>query len=64
MVLGRIIMAIIAVIAFVVAWRLADVFLGFGFGIILWTVKALLFLVLLYVIYRIFARRRRYPSPR
>jgi hypothetical protein len=61
MVLGKIIMAIIAVIAFIVAWRLLDVFLGFSFGILLWVIKAVLFLVLLYVIYRLFAHRHRQP---
>lgn len=61
MVLGRIIAAIIAVLAFIVAWRLLDVFLGFSFGILLWVIKALLFLVLLYVVYRLFAGRRGQP---
>ncbi len=64
MVLGRIIAAIIAVVAFIVAWRLLDVFLGFSFGILLWAIKALLFLVLLYVVYRLFAGRHRHPLPR
>jgi hypothetical protein len=64
MVLGKIIMAIIAVIAFIVAWRLLDVFLGFSFGIMLWVIKAILFLVLLFVIYRLFAHRHRHPFPR
>lgn len=64
MVLGKIILAIIAVIAFVVAWRLLDVFLGFSFGIILWVVKAVLFLALLYVVYWLFVRRHRLPSPK
>jgi hypothetical protein len=64
MVLGRIIAAIIAVIAFVVAWRLLDIFLGLTFGIALWAVKAILFLALLYVIYRLFAGRHRLPAPR
>ncbi len=64
MVLGRIVVAILAVLAFVVAWRLLDVFLGLSFGILLWAIKALLFLVLLYVVYRLFAGRRGYPHPR
>jgi len=64
MVLGKIILAIIAVIAFVVAWRLLDVFLGFSFGIILWVVKAVLFLALIYVVYWLFARRHGLPSPK
>ncbi len=64
MVLGRIVAAIIAVLAFIVAWRLLDVFLGVSFGIILWVIKALLFLALLYVVYRLFAGRHRYPYPR
>ncbi len=64
MVLGRIIVAIIAVIAFVVAWRLLDIFLGFTFGILIWVIKAVLFLVLLYVVYWLFAGRHRLPAPR
>lgn len=64
MVLGRIIAAIIAVLVFIVAWRLLDVFLGVSFGIITWAVKVLLFVVLLYVVYRLFARRHRYQLPR
>ena len=63
MVLGKIIGAIIAVIAFIVAWRLLDIFLGFTFGIALWVIKALMFLVLLYVIYRLFAKHE-HPLPR
>lgn len=61
MVLGRIIAAIIAVVAFIVAWRLLDMFLGFSFGIVLWAIKALLFLALIYVVYRLFARRHERP---
>jgi len=64
MVLGRIIAAVIAVIAFIVAWRLLDIFLGVSFGIILWMIKALLFVALLYVVYRLFAGRHRYSYPR
>jgi len=64
MVLGRIIAAVIAIVAFVVAWRLLDVFLGFTFGILIWVIKAILFLVLLYVVYRLFAGHRRHPIPR
>ena len=64
MVLGRIIAAVIAIVAFVVAWRLLDMFLGFTFGILIWVIKALLFLVLLYVFYRLFAGHRRHPLPR
>jgi hypothetical protein len=64
MVLGRIIAAIIAVIAFVLAWRLLDIFLGLTFGIALWAVKAILFLALLYVVYWLFAGRHRLPAPR
>lgn len=64
MVLGKIIMAVIAVMAFIVAWRLLDVFLGFSFGIMLWVIKAILFLALLYVVYRLFAHRHRHPYPR
>lgn len=64
MVLGRIIAAIIAVVAFIVAWRLLDMFLGFSFGILLWFIKALLFVVLLYVVYRLFVGRREHPLPR
>ncbi len=57
-------MAIIAVIAFILAWRILDIFLGFTFGILIWVIKAALFLVLLYVIYRLFAGRHRLPTPR
>ncbi len=64
MVVGRIIVAIIAIIAFVVAWRLLDVFLGLSFGVLLWVAKAILFLVLLYVVYRLFAGRHRVPASR
>ncbi len=64
MVLGKIIMAIIAVIVFLVAWRLLDVFLGFTFGIFLWVIKAILFLVLLYVVWWLFAGRHRLPALR
>jgi hypothetical protein len=44
-----------------VAWRLLDMFLGFSFGIVLWAIKALLFLALIYVVYRLFARRHERP---
>ena len=54
MVLGRIIAVILAIIVFVVAWRLLDVFLGVTFGVALWGIKMLLFLVLLYIVYRVF----------
>ena len=54
MVLGKIIAVILAVIVFVVAWRLLDVFLGMTFGVMLWVIKALLFLALLFVVYRVF----------
>jgi hypothetical protein len=54
MVLGRIIAVIVAIIVFVVAWRLLDIFLGVTFGVALWGIKVLLFLVLLYIVYRIF----------
>ena len=64
MVLGKIIAAVIAIIAFIVAWRLLDIFLGFTFGIAIWVIKALLFLVLLYVVYRLFAGHREHPLPR
>jgi hypothetical protein len=64
MLLGRLIVAIIAVIAFLLAWRLLDVFLGLTFGVFLWVVKAALFLVLLYVVYWLFAGRHRLPAPR
>ncbi|HTX44261.1 MAG TPA: hypothetical protein VMC61_05985 [Methanocella sp.] len=62
--MGRIIAAIIAIIAFVLAWRLLDIFLGLTFGVMLWAVKAVLFLVLLYVVWRLFAGRYRHPAPR
>jgi hypothetical protein len=58
MVLGRLIAVILAVIVFVVAWRLLDVFLGVTFGVALWGIKVLLFLVLLYIVYRVFATHR------
>ncbi len=64
MVLGRIIAAIIAVIAFILAWRLLDIFLGVSFGILTWAIKAILFLVLLYVVYRLFIGRHRLPTLR
>ncbi len=64
MILGRLIVTIIAVIAFVVAWRLLDIFLGLTFGVFLWAIKAILFLVLLYVVYWLFAGRHRLPAPR
>ena len=64
MVLGRIIAAAIAIIAFIVAWRLLDIFLGFTLGIVLWGIKALLFLVLLYIVYRLFVGRHGHPLPR
>ena len=58
MVLGKLIAVILAVIVFVVAWRLLDVLLGVSFGIALWGIKVLLFLALLYIVYRIFLERR------
>ncbi|HTY91008.1 MAG TPA: hypothetical protein VMC84_07520 [Methanocella sp.] len=61
MVLGKIVAAIIAVAVFILAWRLLDVFLGVSFGILLWAIKALLFVVLLYVVYRIFAKPHGQP---
>jgi hypothetical protein len=64
MLLGRLIVAIIAVIAFLLAWRVLDIFLGLTFGVFLWVVKAILFLVLLYVVYWLFAGRHRVPAPR
>jgi len=64
MVLGKIILAVIAVIAFILAWRLLDIFLGLTFGILIWVIKAILFLVLLYVVYRLFAGKYRFPAPR
>lgn len=64
MVLGKIILAIIAVVVFVVLWRLLDVFLGFTMGIVIWLIKAVLFLALLYFVYWIFAGRHRVPSTR
>ena len=64
MVLGRIIAAVIAIVAFVVAWRLLDIFLGFTFGILIWVIKAVLFLALLYIFYWLFAGHHRHPLPR
>lgn len=61
MALGKIIAAILAVIVFLVAWRLLDIFLGVTFGIGLWFVKIFLFLVLLFVVYRLFIAR--HPAP-
>jgi hypothetical protein len=58
MVLGRLIAVILAVIVFVVAWRLLDILLGVSFGVALWGVKVLLFLALLYIVYRIFLTHR------
>jgi hypothetical protein len=58
MVLGRLIAVILAVIVFVVAWRLLDIFLGVTFGVALWGIKVLLFLVLLYIVYRVFLAHR------
>lgn len=64
MVLGRIIAVIIAVIVFLVAWRLLDIFLGVTFGVALWAIKVLLFLALLFVVYRLFIARRPVPTVR
>jgi hypothetical protein len=64
MVLGRIIAVIIAVIVFLVAWRLLDMFLGVSFGLALWAIKVLLFLALLFVVYRLFIARRPVPTVR
>jgi hypothetical protein len=64
MVVGKIIIAIIAVVIFVVLWRLLDVFLGFTFGILTWLIKLALFVILLYFVYRLLAGRHRAPSPR
>ncbi len=64
MVLGKIITAIIAVIVFIVAWRLLDIFFGLTLGIFLWGIKAILFLALLYVVWWLFAGRHRLPAPR
>lgn len=64
MVLGRIIGVILAIIAFIVAWRLLDIFLGVSFGLITWAIKAFLFIALLYVAYWLLAGRRRHPLPR
>ena len=58
MVLGKIIAVIFAIIVFVIAWRLLDLFLGVTFGVVLWVIKALLFLALLYFVYRVFLERR------
>jgi hypothetical protein len=58
MVFGKLIAAILAIIVFVVAWRLLDVFLGVTFGVALWGIKVLLFLALLYVVYRVFLTHR------
>jgi len=64
MVVGKIILAIVAVVIFVVLWRLLDVFLGFTFGILTWLIKLALLVVLLYFVYRLFAGRHRTPVAR
>lgn len=61
MALGRIIAAILAVVVFIALWRLLDMFLGFTFGIALWIIKLVLFLLLAYFVYWLFIGRR--PSP-
>ncbi len=61
MVLGRLIVAVIAIVAFIVAWRLLDIFLGVSFGIITWAIKILLLLFLLFLIYRLFTHKHRRP---
>jgi|GEM_PF-4332548 len=63
MVLGKIIAVIVAIIVFVFLWRVLDVLLGFTFGILIWVLKAVLFLALLYFTYRVFASHR-HPTPR
>jgi hypothetical protein len=63
MVLGKIIAVIVAIAVFVFLWRVLDVFLGFTFGILIWVIKAVLFVALLYFAYQVFSGHR-HPTPR
>lgn len=64
MVVGKVILAIVAVLVFFVLWRLLDVILGFTFGILTWLIKLALFVALLFFVYWLFAGRHRAPAPR
>jgi len=64
MAVGKIILAIVAVLVFFVLWRLLDVILGFTFGILTWLIKLALFVGLLFFVYWLFAGGHRAPAPR